>query len=286
VDEYPESDGVFDGITQATAIIIAGGRAGPSMMFSSAATGESATIRREAILKWDPGTFAFPRSVDDSTQIMDHLTTFPSVESVLGHARRGEFDLSIFRNYLTDDKEGLPLVRGRDVVPFRVISEVSGRAKPSFIHDVLSAGRKGQDVERVRLVTQQVSNQAQRRRLKWSLCRGMILANSTNYIIVPPDEIPYWIAILSSAVANWFFNARSSSNHINTYEINRIPVPAPGTIPIHTYEAIASLGRQALEGLSVIDDIDSAVAAAYRLTETQARIVASAAREARREQYK
>jgi hypothetical protein len=81
------------------------------------------------------------------------------------------------------------------------------------------------DFGRQRLVCQQISNAASKRRLKFVYCEpNDILGNSCNYISSDATTLAKLNILLNSSLLDWRFRVTSSNNHINNYELNELPI--------------------------------------------------------------
>jgi Alw26I/Eco31I/Esp3I family type II restriction m6 adenine DNA methyltransferase len=145
--------------------------------------------------------------------------------------RRGEVDLTFYRDYITSDNTGYRLVRGNHIG--RYVLRWSASEKESFVQGriVKEIGmRKIRDVGRTRIAGQQVSNMMQRWRLKFCLIPPKVfLGNSCNYLVIEGkgesgSTILYLLALLNSCLLNWRFKLTSSNNHVSNYELDSLPI--------------------------------------------------------------
>jgi Alw26I/Eco31I/Esp3I family type II restriction m6 adenine DNA methyltransferase len=148
---------------------------------------------------------------------------------------RGELDLTLDRQFISDEPTEVPLVRGDQIERFTSSLE-SG--KPRWVHpDFLServSTRKLQHNEKVRVAGRQCSYLKKPRRLSFSVIEaGSVVANSCNYLVVADDDAAdltkYLVGALNSAVLEWRFRLTSSTNHVGNYELDALPVPPPET---------------------------------------------------------
>lgn len=221
---FSEDDPLFDNVTQATCI------------FHLTKGGYTQDVE---IVK---GEKEYVISIDDVKHVFSSNWEIPSIEKVewdilkkllsipllknqkFIRNKRGELDLSLYKDYITSTPTDLRLVRGNmisddsinDVNHEYVIPEFLEKKSTEYLS--LDHGKK-------RLICQQISNQTQKIRLKFVECqRNDILGNSCNYITVPEEQIPMMKAILNSALLNWRFKVTSTNNHINNYELDELPI--------------------------------------------------------------
>lgn len=138
--------------------------------------------------------------------------------------RRGELDLTLFKNHITTQKTPFRLVRGNMIneggikdINKEFVSELFPLAKPE---DYLK-----HDFKHKRLVCQQISNASIKKRLKFVFCNESdILGNSCNYLSADETTLYKLSLILNSNLLNWRFKITSTNNHINNYELGELPI--------------------------------------------------------------
>ncbi len=138
--------------------------------------------------------------------------------------KRGELDITLFKEYITTEKTPYRLVRG-NMISSNGIKDINGEYVSPLFLNRKSDEFKQKDFGRKRLVCQQISNQSQKVRLKFVLSEETdILGNSCNYISIADEYIAPMMAILNSALLNWRFKITSTNNHINNYELDELPI--------------------------------------------------------------
>jgi len=83
------------------------------------------------------------------------------------------------------------------------------------------------DLNKQRLICQQISNVDLKKRLKFTFSeQNDILANSCNYInsLRSFDDLRKLHLLLNSELLNWRFKVTSSNNHVNNYELDELPI--------------------------------------------------------------
>ena len=140
--------------------------------------------------------------------------------------RRGEFDLSLFKEFISQEKTRHALVRG-NMLEKATINYDKGQEFVD-IDEFLSRKSKDyleKDFGKARLVCQQISNESQSDRVNFVWCRESdIVANSCNYISGPKDLLSKLQFVLNSSLLDWRFQITSTNNHVNNYELDDLPV--------------------------------------------------------------
>jgi len=143
---------------------------------------------------------------------------------------RGELDLTLNKNYISDTKTAYPLLRGVNIKDF-VITQNDKYVDEDFLNAI---NGKQEFVKKERIICQQISNMNSFKRLKFAkISNNMILGNSCNFIalrstlIESPLSLDYLLGVLNSYLLDWRFKITSSNNHINNYELAELPIPIP-----------------------------------------------------------
>lgn len=221
---FSEDDPLFDNVTQATCIF---------HLTKGESTNEINIVKSGKVYKI---------SLEDVKQVFKANWEIPSIEKVEWNIlkkllklpllktqsfirnKRGELDLSLFRDYITLEPTKLRLVRG-NMLSGDCIKDINHEyVKPEFL-EKKSSDYMSHDYGKKRLVCQQISNQTQKVRLRFVECQeNDVLGNSCNYIAVNKELIPKMKTLLNSALLNWRFKVTSTNNHINNYELDELPI--------------------------------------------------------------
>lgn len=221
---FSEDEPLFDNVTQATCI------------FHLQKGGTTSQI------DISQGSKSYKISLDDVKHVFSSNWEIPSIEKIewdilrklysiktlknnsLIRNKRGELDLSLYKEFITSSPTELRLVRG-NMISENGIKDINHEyVLPSFI-DKKSGDFMKYDYGNKRLICQQISNQTQKIRLRFVLCEKTdILGNSCNYISVQEEYLPVVSILLNSALLNWRFKITSSNNHINNYELDELPI--------------------------------------------------------------
>lgn len=221
---FSEDDLLFDNVTQATCIFHLT-KGGSTNIIDIVQGGKEYKISLEDVKHVFKSNWEIPSIERVEWDILKKLLTFPllKTQSFIRN-KRGELDLSLFRDYITSEPTNLRLVRG-NMLSEDSINDVNHEyVRPEFL-EKKSSDYMTFDHGKIRLVCQQISNQMQNIRLRFVECqKNDVLGNSCNYITVSEELIPKMKVLLNSALLNWRFKVTSTNNHINNYEIDELPI--------------------------------------------------------------
>ena len=228
---FSEEEQLFNNVTQATCIFHL--TKGGICSFIDIAKGEKeyqialSDVKQVFSTNWE-----IPSIEKIEWDILRKLLAIPTLKQHSNiRNKRGELDLSLFKEYITKDVTTLRLVRGNMISDNCIIDTNKEYVRLDFL-DKKSKDYLFYDKGRRRLVCQQISNMSQRVRLRFVECdTNDILGNSCNYITVAEDQILKMKAILNSSLLNWRFKITSTNNHINNYELDELPIINLDTVP-------------------------------------------------------
>ena len=227
---FSEDDPLFDNVTQATCIFhLTKGE--PTSKIDIVQAGKEYNISIDDVKQVFKSNWEIPSIEKVEWDILKKLLSLPLLKNQsFIRNKRGELDLSLFRDYITLEPTDLRLVRG-NMLSGDVINDLNHEyVKPEFL-EKKSSDYLSFDHGKKRLVCQQISNQTQNVRLKFVECeKNDVLGNSCNYITVDEKILPQMKALLNSALLNWRFKVTSTNNHINNYELDELPMIDLGLI--------------------------------------------------------
>ena len=227
---FSEDDPLFDNVTQATCIFhLTKGE--PTSKIDIVQASKEYNISIDDVKQVFKSNWEIPSIEKVEWDILKKLLSLPLLKNQsFIRNKRGELDLSLFRDYITLDPTDLRLVRG-NMLSGDVINDINHEyVKPEFL-EKKSSDYLSFDYGKKRLVCQQISNQTQNVRLKFVECeKNDVLGNSCNYITVDEKILPQMKALLNSALLNWRFKVTSTNNHINNYELDELPMIDLGLI--------------------------------------------------------
>lgn len=202
---------------------------------------------------------------EEEYDILKKLRRFPTIRELdFIHNLRGELDLTVFKQYITNKNTGYPLLRGKNIGFYKLIE--SG---DEFINtEFLEKTKKKCYIGKERIACQQIANIKKEKRINYSFIpANNILGNSCNFIAVSNNQfgidIYTLLGLLNTKIINWLFKLTSSNNHVNNYEIDAFPIP----VNSDELSKISELTRLFLktENIKLIDDIEYLAAKAYGL---------------------
>lgn len=221
---FSEADPLFDNVTQATCIFHLT-KGVPTEQIEIVQSGKEYKISLDDVKHVFSTNWEIPSIEKVEWNILRKLLPLPLLKNQSNiRNKRGELDLSLYKEYITMKPTELRLVRG-NMLSEDSINDINHEyVLPEFL-EKKSSDYLSNDQGKIRLVCQQISNQTQRVRLRFIECeKNDILGNSCNYITVAEEQIPQLKTILNSALLNWRFKVTSTNNHINNYELDELPV--------------------------------------------------------------
>ncbi|HMK47524.1 MAG TPA: N-6 DNA methylase [Methanocella sp.] len=241
--EIPEAEHVFDGISQAAAIIFcrsvgAGNRVrlrtGVSLKNLD---GNTITINLEKLNAITRARMEVPllSSPDIEWELLNDLINLPrfwgdSQHLPVGNISVGNLDETIDREFISDDPADDIFVKGIHLREYHVDLSPDG-ARPRWVNKaglIRKRPSAAKIIEMPRIIGRNTLNKSCPRRLKFAMLPpGYICGNSIKQIIVTNPEIQpqYLLGLLNSAVLNWYFEIFCSQNNIRNYSIEALPMP-------------------------------------------------------------
>jgi Type I restriction-modification system methyltransferase subunit len=175
--------------------------------------------------------YPIPRISFDRLKVFIKLQSYKKIRDVTGIRNlRGELDQSLNKSILTTKKTSLKVVRGKDIGRYMNINDSGDETyyadKIEFFNQ-LSTKPKGSAHKNLRIVGRQCSYMKQERRLIFDVVPpNSVVGNSCNYMTVEDDaDIYFYLALLNSALMDWYFRVLNGNNHVANYEIDDFPVP-------------------------------------------------------------
>jgi Alw26I/Eco31I/Esp3I family type II restriction m6 adenine DNA methyltransferase len=241
VEEFNEGSRLFPGVTQGVCIVVVerGGKTAKlrgSFNLASldeARKTEGLAIDIKDIEKTMGDSLVVPRVPSEGWSILEKLHRNPSLGRLPWlKNRRGELDLTMHRDYVHKGSKDPRLIRGSHITRYSIAVTPETKHEyvdvAAFLKKLGSSGRIGH-LRKPRIACQQVSNRAQRWRLKFAPAPSKaVLANSCNYIVVEEDlgsdVLPYLLGVLNSDLMNWRFEVSNTNNHVSNRELSSLPI--------------------------------------------------------------
>ncbi|MGQ4871349.1 MAG: Eco57I restriction-modification methylase domain-containing protein [Candidatus Thorarchaeota archaeon] len=281
VVEFPESARLFPGVTQGVSVIVMSRGGSSEIIHVFANVSSVSDLRERTPLRISLGdiehvtgsSVKIPQADRESWTAAMLMHRHPRLSDLRwAQVLRGELDLTVDREFVTDHNTGIPLVRGSHIGRLRLLHR---RKRNEFVLiDEFKRSRRGSErmahIGRSRIACQQVSNRMQRWRLKFAVVPPTaVLANSCNYIVVESDDhqrLLYLLGVLNSSLLNWRFRITSTNNHVSNREIGDLPIVDPSQGETHRplVRTIATVVESTLRtGKTEDDRLDALVFALY-----------------------
>jgi Alw26I/Eco31I/Esp3I family type II restriction m6 adenine DNA methyltransferase len=291
IREYTESARLFKNVTQSVCILTfkKGGSTNSFDLtagitdFTKTDRYRSLRVKMSHLQKIDSQNLSIPRVSPIGYRILKKLHSFSTLkEKTWLDCRRGELDLTLDKALILDTRTSNPIIRGSHITRYHLLrpsTEEIEYVNIRMFEKKKARSRRVKHISRKRIACQQVSNRAQRWRLKFAkIPDGVVLANSCNYIVTtePKTDIHliFLQAIFNSDLLNWRFDLTNTNNHVSNYELSNLPFPDPFEMPDST-TAIINEEVEVLQesGISYSPRIEALVFAMFGLTEREAKHV-------------
>ncbi len=141
---------------------------------------------------------------------------------------RGEINQTIYREYITDDRNKARLLKGVEVGRYQLRTKLSQGQREWFDEQrFLASNRPKPIVEQRRIATQRITGVDERLRVVATVIEPRTyFADSTNSIVLKENsayQLGYLVGLLNSALFQWRFKITSSNNNVGTNELDSMP---------------------------------------------------------------
>ena len=224
---YPESARLFENVSQSTVIFYLQ-KNEKTNKIGIEVSKDTFEIDLETIKNVFPKNFEIPFIDKIGWGILSKISRQKKLKEIpFIRNRRGELDLTLHKPFITTQNTGWRLVRGNMIKENGVVDKNGEFVEIENFLNKKSADFKANDLNKIRLICQQISNVDMKKRLKFVFCEKTdILGNSCNYIVSTrkEEDLEKLFFILNSELLNWRFKITSSNNHINNYELDELPI--------------------------------------------------------------
>ena len=188
------------------------------------------TISTEAIMNWYPELQYFPCIREGSVPILEKIAddeTINPLKHYIADSMQGDFNLTTHSSQFSRRPSAVRLLRGKHVNRFVVkYDEADEYCAEGFMVDKVAANRSG-----IFLICQQITGTVDPRRLHFALTENppidFLWGNSVNKILLRDQaHSKIFLALLNSKFMDWYFRITSTNNHVQGYELERLPIPA------------------------------------------------------------
>ena len=189
-----------------------------------------AAITKEAIMNWYPELRYFPCIREGSVPILEKIAddeTINPLEHYIADSIQGDFNLTTHSSQFSRRFSAVRLLRGKHVNRFVVkYNEADEYCTERFMVGKVAANRSG-----TFLICQQITGTVDPRRLHFALTENpsidFLWGNSVNKILLRDRAYSKaFLVLLNSKFMDWYFRITSTNNHVQIYELERLPIPA------------------------------------------------------------
>ena len=192
-----------------------------------------------------------------------------SNEITLGHfaaSQQGEVNLTAHSDFLTDEKRGQVVLRGGHINRYE-FQEEPKQGEPMYLDvkrflDAHGKNTKAYDYRNTRIGYQRGAAIDNWRRIIATIVeKDNFCSDTINYIITPKEYNLFAIlALLNSSLWEWRFRLTSTNNHVNSYEIDSMPMPpvsftTPEKVRKERLEEFKGMYYKQLESLASKSDL-------------------------------
>ena len=210
------------------------------------------SIRPSDISQFDSNC-SIPLVSQDDIDVLRQIYCNSTRLSDVGNCFTGEVDLTLCRDFITDDPRKAPMHKGAIIDRYRIRTTMS-QGEIEYLDSKAYLKAKGAKAtssawhhKEPRIVLQGITGVNEKRRLKMAyIGPGTFCANSANYIRLndaSKTNFLFILAVLNSNVANFVFKCFSTNSNVNGYEVNNLPIPH---CTDHDKEKLAALAEQCL----------------------------------------
>ena len=225
---YPESSNLFENVAQSTVIFYLK-KGGVSDKIEIEYNYNKFKIDLKVINTVFDKNLEVPLIDEVGWSILSKLSKH---EKIKNHSfirnKRGELDLTLYKDCISKDvKTDYRLVRGNMICNDSILDRNNEFVSIDKFISKKSRDFIDNDLNKPRLICQQISNVDLKKRLKFTFSETKdILANSCNYINSSRsfDDLIKLHLLLNSELLDWRFKITSTNNHVNNYELDELPI--------------------------------------------------------------
>jgi adenine-specific DNA-methyltransferase len=167
------------------------------------------------------------KEIDVVSKIYANSSLFEEI----GHCFTGEVDLTLGKQYLTQNTKDAIMLKGAIIEKFLIRKEMS-QGEIMFLDSrrflAENSGEKTHHHRKSRIVMQGITGVNEKIRLKSTIANaGTFCGNSVNYIVINDNiqDLPFVMAILNSKISNFVFTKFSTNSNVNGHEVDNLPYP-------------------------------------------------------------
>jgi len=190
---------------------------------------EPLSLTLEQVRTFDATNLSIPSVNKSSWGILSKIYQISDEMKIVADSFQGEINLTFIKSCFTENSSDAPMLKGVEIAPYKINLELRQGKKEWLNEKLLLEMNKGSNRsshnKQLRIATQQITGTDDSRRLKAMIVpQGTYLANSTNYIFSKKYKELFLISLLNSNLLEWRFKITSTNNHVNTYELDTLPI--------------------------------------------------------------
>lgn len=183
----------------------------------------------EEIKKIDQSYFTIPLLHSSEKNLVSKIYENSVTVSDCGNCYTGELDLTLCKNFLTNNPDDLSMLKGAMIDRYQIKTKMSQGEIQYVRNDFLNhiSCNKLEHYNHPRIVMQGITGVNERTRLKMTLAFPHVFCgNSVNYLIADRKlDIYAVLAVMNSKLLNYLFKKFSTNSNVNGYEVNNLPLP-------------------------------------------------------------
>jgi hypothetical protein len=184
------------------------------------------------ILDFDPTTACIPLLDQEEWDLALRLSKDNSLCRCqkIGLSQQGEVNLTSHREFLSESPPGKIVLRGAHIGRYE-FQERPKQGKPFYIDVNAFLSKAGKDTKRYHYKHVRIGYQRGaaldnwRRIIATIIDPGEFCSDTINYFVEAKYDLYALLALLNASVAEWRFRLTSTTNHVNVYEIDALPMP-------------------------------------------------------------
>lgn len=228
--EFPEKQGVFDSVTQATTTFLfeKGGRCEEFHLSIGLKSAELPPLS-SALVSWNQISRIYGKELtfplinnNEEWELIKKLFNSGKMLKTIADCYQGDINISTNKNRLSNEKKDYLLVRGEHIQSYFVDLSTNNIDRRWFDATQFELNKFNE-----RIVCQNIANMGLSKRIiAGLLSESVVVGHTANCIEIKDSSYSniYLLALLNSRLLNWYFKKTSTNNHVNVYELDSLPI--------------------------------------------------------------
>ena len=240
---------------------------------------ESGHLSYSDINRMDSRYLTIPLSSPKDLNIIRSLFAKSRKFSEFGKCNTGEIDMTFCKAAFTKNPNDIRMIRGANLDRY-IVKETMSQGETFFLNsDKLNSIKEVGDslFSESRIVMQGITGVNERIRLKMTISKNSLCANSVNYCSFKKESNLYlYLGLFNSKLLNYIFKQFSTNSNVNGYEVDNLPIvlPIPPVIGTFVSSIIeAKVIEENADTSTLENEIDKQVYHLYGLTYDEVLIV-------------